>query len=137
MVGKCIHPKETFPVLVIAGSMPDQEQADKVEQCRLFRIIHFERFESPRDCLEHLLITERNSHKGRVNGTNVTTHKIGARTLTQVGKVCRMIFKAKAYRRLEERLTQRSLSSEEWRRILKMDFKRWRFVELKASVGTP
>src|SRR5271166_1281986 len=94
MVGKCIHPKETLPVLVIAGSMPDQEQADKVEQCRLFGIIHFERFESPRDCLEHLLITERNSHKGGINGTDVTTHKIGARTLTQAGKVCRHDFQS-------------------------------------------
>src|SRR5271166_2487026 len=95
MVGKCIHPKEALPVLVIAGSMPDQEQADKVEQCRLFGIIHFERFESPRDCLEHLLITERNSHKWGINGTDVTTHKIGARTLTQVGKVCRHDFRRK------------------------------------------
>jgi len=64
--------------LVIAGSMPDQEQADKVEQCRLFGIIHFEGFESRRDRLEHLLISERNSHKGGINGTDVTTHKIGA-----------------------------------------------------------
>ena len=72
--------------------MPDQEQADKIEQCRLFGIIHFERFESRRDCLEHLLIIERNSHKGGINGTDVTTHKIGARTLTQVGKVCRHDF---------------------------------------------
>jgi hypothetical protein len=97
MFGKCIHPKEAVPALVVAGSMPDQEQTNKVEKRRLLGIIYLERFESRRNCPEHFLIGEWNSHKRGINGTDITTHGIERltewRILAQVGKVCRHDFR--------------------------------------------
>jgi hypothetical protein len=72
--------------------MPDQEQADKVEKRCLFGIIDLESCKSQGNSIQQLLIADLNSHHGGIYGTYVTTHRISARTLAQVQKVCRMRF---------------------------------------------
>jgi hypothetical protein len=72
--------------------MTDQEQSDKVEKRCLFGIVDLESCKSQRNSIEQLLIADLNSHQGGIYGTYVTTHRISARTLAQVQKVCRRDF---------------------------------------------
>ena len=93
MIGKGIHPEETFCILGIPRSMSDQEQSDKVEKCLLFGVIDLQSFKPQRNRIEQFLIADTNSHQGGIYGTYVTTHRISARTLAQVQKVCRPDFR--------------------------------------------
>ena len=79
-------------MLGLARSVPDQEQADKVEKRFLFGIVDLKSFEPQRDSIEQFLIADPNSNQRGIYGAYVTTHRISARTLAQVQKVCRMRF---------------------------------------------
>ena len=69
--------------------MPDQEQPDEIEKCLLFDLIDLKSFKPQGNSIEQFLIADTNSYQGGIYGTYVTTHRISARTLAQVQKVCR------------------------------------------------
>jgi hypothetical protein len=64
--------------------MPDQQQPDKVEKRILFGITDLKSFKPQRNGIEQFLIADTNSHQGGIYGTNVTTHRISARTLAHL-----------------------------------------------------
>jgi hypothetical protein len=82
--------------------MPDQQQPDKVKKRILLGITDFKSFEPQCNSIEQFLVADPNSHQGRIYGTYVTTHRISARTLAHVEKVCRPVFQREIGRGGEE-----------------------------------
>ena len=74
--------------------MPDQQQTDEVKKRVLFGVTDFKRFEPYRNSVEQFLIADPGSHQWGIYGTYVTTHRISARTLAHVRKVCRWEIKS-------------------------------------------